>query len=120
MQNEAVEYFKDKRDVSIHTEPVVPNQQISVVVALTVPPVPNIAVNLKVTDRDGNVIDERNITSQTSQAREPKPPPSPSVTISYRFNDWSGAEDVEALCQQYFAAIEAVVIDGQSKSFLSV
>jgi len=32
VQNKAIEYFKDKRDVSIHTEPVVPNKQISVVV----------------------------------------------------------------------------------------
>lgn len=109
-------YFKDKRDLSIHVKPVVPNLNIGVAPIMVQVSI-HASVNLKVTDPDGNVIEERNITSPIPK---PETPPSPSVTVSYHFGDWSGFEDIEALCHQYFAAIEALVKDGQAKSFLSV
>ena len=109
-------YFRDKRDLSIHVKPVVPNLHISAT-PITVSISIHASLNLQVTDHNGSVIEERNIISPTPKSETPSSPP---VIVSYHFSDWSGDEDIETLCYQYIAAIEAIVKDGQGKSFLSV
>lgn len=119
MQNKVVKYFRDKRNMNIHAKPVVPQQHINVSIGLRVPvQLPSIAIHLKVTDQNGNVIHEHSQSSPEPEHR-PEPTPSQSVTFFYHFDDWKGTEDVETLCDQYLAAIEAIVRDGQAKGFLS-
>lgn len=109
-----IKYFKDKRDLSIHVQPVEPNRHINVSETASVSF--HESLSIKLIDLHGNVVEERNVDS-------PAPPTElaskSSVSISYHFSDWPGAEDVEILCHRYFAAIKAVVIDGQANGFLS-
>ena len=111
----SIRYFKCKRDISIHVEPVVPNTHINVT-ALTVSVSIHASLNLQLIDHDGNVIEERSVSSPAPVAATPS---SSSASASYRFGDWAGPEDVETLCHQYFAAVEAVIKDGHAKTFLS-
>ncbi len=109
-----IKYFKDKRDLSIHVQPVEPNRQINVTETASVSF--HGSLSIKVIDPHGNVVDERNVDSPVLP---PAAPSNSSVSISYHFSDWPGAEDVETLCHRYFAAIKAVVKDGQANGFLS-
>jgi hypothetical protein len=113
-QLQSIKYFKGKRDISIHVEPVVPNKHINVTLTASVSI--HESLNLKLIDHDGNVIEERNVSSPEPEATMPS---SSSVSVSYRFVDWAGPEDVETLCHQYFVAVESVIKDGHTKTFLS-
>jgi len=41
------------------------------------------------------------------------------VTQVYKFPDWTGVEDVPALCTVYVSELEAFIADGKAKRFLS-
>lgn len=110
-----IKYFKDKRDVSIHVQPVEPDRRIAIgetaVVSL------GESLSIEVMDSDGNLIEERYVTS--SDPSSPPTPPTTTVEVSYHLADWTGPEDVETLCRRYCSAIETVLIDGQARGFLS-
>lgn len=110
----SISYFKDKRDISIHVEPVVPNRHINV--GLTESVSIHESLSLILIGQEGNVIEEQTVSSPAPAAATPS---TSSVSVSYRFSDWAGTEDVETLSQQYLAAIEAVIQDGHAKTFLS-
>jgi hypothetical protein len=111
-----IKYFKDARDLSIYVKPVVPNLSISAA-PFTLASSIHASLNLQNTNHDKNVIAETNVKSP---AHYPDLQSEPSATVSYRFENWSGTEDVVTLCHQYFTTIEAIVIDGQTKLFLSM
>jgi hypothetical protein len=108
-------FFKDKRDVNIHTEPVKPRKDYQVSMTATVHLSSSLSVKLK--DEKGNVIDQRYI----KEAKPPHEPPtaSTSVEVRYRFSDWSGSEDVIELSQKYLDELEDVVDDGVKRGFIS-
>jgi hypothetical protein len=111
-----LKFFKDKRDLNIHVEPVVLNRDMSATETICVSI--NEAVSLKIMDQDGNVIEERTTVSSPL----PSPPPNPAsapISSRYRFSDWSGHEDVETLCSRYLMAIEDLVKDGCTQGFLT-
>ena len=110
-----IKYFKDKRNVSIHVRPVEPDRRIVIGETAAVSFGESLAI--KVTDSDGNLIEERHVTS--SDPSSPPIPPTTTVEVSYHLADWNGPEDVETLCSRYCSAIEAVLIDGQARGFLS-
>lgn len=114
-QHPSMRYFKCKRDISIHVKPVVPNTHINAD-PLTASPSIHASLILQRIDHDGNVIEE---WSESSSAPVTTTPSSSSASVSYRFDDWAGPEDIETLCHQYFAAVEAVIKDGHAKTFLS-
>ncbi len=100
-----IKYFRDKRNANIHVKPVVPNPHIMVSVST------HTSLSLTARDPDGNVIEERNVSSSVAQ--------SAPASVSYHFSDWSGSDDVETLCYRYFLILETIVKDGQAKGFLS-
>jgi hypothetical protein len=108
-------FFRDKRDINIHTEPVKPRKDYQVSMKATVHISSSLSIKLK--DEKGNVIDQRCI----KEAKPPHEPPtdSASVEIRYRFSDWSGSEDVTELSQKYLDELEDVVDDGVKRGFIS-
>jgi hypothetical protein len=112
--NPLLRFFRDKRNMSIHSRPVVPSAKINVVASDVIHF--SEAVLIQHFDDEGNLLGQRSIGSQA-------PPtvvsPPPSVSRVYNFPDWPGQEDVLQLCQDYVAALEAIVNDGHSRNFLT-
>lgn len=110
-----VKFFKDKRDLSIHVAPVVPNRKINI--QETVHLMMSDSLSITVYRADGTI--EREIKAESPPPRSP-PPSSSSVTTTYHFQDWAGQEDVEVLCRKYLSDVQAIVADGQSKGLLTL
>jgi len=108
-------FFKDKRDINIHTAPIKPKKHVKIhstdVIHLSE------ALHIKVMDKNGNVKEEREIRE------EPKPKERPKSSVKsesrYEFNDWTGSEDLMILCKMYIEELEKVVQDGISKGIIA-
>jgi hypothetical protein len=109
-----VKYFRDKRDLSIHRQPVVPITSASVTLTASVDA--STALHMRVTNAKGEVVQE---VSVSDAQNTPPPPTPPVVTYSYRFINWTGPEDVLALCRQYLAEVQCVVSDGVAHGHLT-
>lgn len=114
ISSKVLAFFKDKRDISVHTQPVQVNQHISIQLTCIMPPSPSLRI--EVFDQTGQLIDE-----YSSKPSEPPPAPeSPSkVTHGFIFPDWPGNEDVLQLCHLYLNELQRVVEDGQNNGFLT-
>ncbi len=111
--NNILRYFKDKRDVNIHTKPAKANRKISATVTEHV----HISESPKIEiQRDGGSIKGREHNEHNSM---PGPKPNDSTTIKYTFSDWSGTEDVIELCGKYINALEEFINSGQANGFLT-
>jgi len=107
-------FFRDKRNISIHDEPVTVVQGINLTVTeqLSI----SEAVFIRVMDKDGNVIEER------SSLPEVPPPPveiPPVVTHVYKFSNWSGTEDVLTLAKSYIDDLRSMINDGINRGFIT-
>ena len=107
-------FFRDKRDINVHTQPIQVNQHISI--QLTDVVHISDSIHIKKFDQNGKLIGE--YYSEPSQ-----PPPMhdipPIVSDRFTFPDWIGNEDVLQLCDLYLKQLECAVVDGQSKGFLT-
>ena len=107
-------FFKDKRDINVHVQPIQVNQHTSI--QLTEVVRFSESIHIKKFDQTGRLIGE--YSSEPS-----KPPPSPEIPpkITHRFTflDWSGTEDVLQLCHLYLKELQCVVKDGQNNGFLT-
>jgi len=109
-----LKFFKDKRDVNIHVQPVVPAATINVAATDVIQFSEGIL--LQVFDSEGNLISER---GGGSGSLPPAPSPLPSISRVYHFPDWTGQDDVLQLCHDYVSALETVVNDGRSQGFIT-
>ncbi len=116
LKNRIFAFFKDKRDFNIHEEPV--NLQRSVEVGVSGTLLISGSLTVVVRGPDGQIKETR-----TSEEQPPSPAPAPSAKTTthytYKFDDWSGSEDVIGLCQSYLGELTDFVQDGQSQHFLS-
>jgi hypothetical protein len=107
-------FFKDKRDVNIHREPVRVRKDIHILIT------ENISISESITivqkDEHGNVIGESKSETAPPKAKEEIPA---EITYKYMFDDWTGIEDVLGLCQRYLIELKVIVADGRKKGFLS-
>jgi hypothetical protein len=108
-------FFRDKRNVNIHSEPVKPVQNINVTTNLTI----HVSVSASVIhcDKNGNILHQSNSATTGPRPRATDPPS--EVTITYKFVDWKGSEDIETLCQIYLTGLEKVVNDGVVKKLIT-
>jgi hypothetical protein len=112
--NAVLKFFKDKRDLNIHAEPVRPSRHISV--SDTAHISISESIRIEITQEDG-----------TKEIREHKEaPPKPSqiessseVKIRYVLTDWVGSEDAIELSRQYLTALESFVKAGTSSGYIS-
>lgn len=108
------QFFKDKRDINIHSEPVSVRKDVNIKLSETLHISESISIVLR--DSAGNIKGQ-----YSSESEPPKPAKNepPVVEERYRFDDWTGSEDIFALCNQYLNELENIVADGKSKGFLS-
>jgi hypothetical protein len=108
-------FFKDKRDINIHSEPVKAAEQTSAIIELKLHLSPSILVTHR--DATGKILHQ-----SPSEIPKPKGKKSytPDIIISrYVFNDWTGSEDLMTLSQMYLDELQRVVKDGIHKGFLT-
>ena len=105
-----IRFLKEKRDISIHDRPVVPSKHIS----------SHVHDVMHVSDQVSHIICRADGTVEIPPPSLPPVPfvppviEDPPTTYSYSFSDWSGPEDVLALCEQYLADVRVVVAEGIS------
>ena len=107
-------FFKDKRDINVHMQPVQVNQHTSI--QLTEVVRSSESIHIKKFDQTGRLIGE-----YSSEPSEPPAAPEipPKVTHQFTFPDWSGTEDVLQLCHLYLNELQCVVEDGQNNGSLT-
>lgn len=113
-QHATVSFFKDKRDISIHVNPISPSATIDALFTDT----------LHLSDSVSATIVHNDGTTEEVPAANPPPTPAPSeteatVTYQYFFKDWSGNDQVLKLSGEYIAQLESIVSDGVAKGFLT-
>ncbi len=110
-----IKFFKDKRDISIHTEPIQPQAHNKLTATDTLHF--SDSVSITVTDKNGNI---KSQYSSDEPETKPKEPETPTVLeIRHKFGDWVGNEDVPTLCEIYVQKLEDVVEDGVRKGFIA-
>lgn len=112
--SKVLSFFKDKRDINVHSEPVKAHKLGIIEFKDTLHL--SATVSIKVFDPQGNLTSEYN--------EEPQPVPkqpntAPKITERFIFPDWSGDEDILDLCQFYVDELRRVVGDGLYKGFLT-
>ena len=109
-----LKFFKDKRDISVHIQPIQVSQHTSI--QLTELVHISESIHIKKFDQNGKLIGE--YSSEPSQPSPVSDIP-PIVNHRFTFPDWCGNEDVLELCDLYLKQLDHVVADGQSKGFLT-
>ena len=109
-------FFKDKRDVNIHAEPVHPTKHLTATATAKIGIRASASVIVK--DANGNM----KYQSQTATSQnDAKPQPSQeteSIVVRWVFSDWAGPEDIMTLCQKYIDELDNLVKDGMKQGFL--
>lgn len=103
-----LKYFKDKRDINIHQEPIKPLARHQVTITSTAYITDSVHVILK--DKDGNIKQELHSESENKDSAKPDLPM--GHTVAYFFVDWSGDEDVFQLCDKYLEQLVRAVDEG--------
>jgi len=110
-----LKFFKDKRNINIHIEPIKPLAHYNLTLTNTI----DLSASLSITvrDKDGNIKEQY---SSDEPKPKPKKPETPGVLeIKYKFNDWVGSEDILTLCQMYTQELEGIIKDGIHRGFIT-
>lgn len=110
-----IRFFKDKRDVNIHEEPIKPSAEIHAEITETI--FLSDSVSITITDKNGNISDKE-IVPRPEPTRKIKSDKS-TVNCRYLFRDWSGTEDVADLSLQYIKELKEIVSDGVTRGFIT-
>jgi len=110
-------FFKDKRDVNIHTEPVRPTKHLTATITAKIGLRASASVTVK--DASGNILSESSTTSPQNETKPQSLPETESITVRWVFSDWPGPEDVMILCQKYIGELDDLVEDGIKQGFLT-
>ena len=108
-----VKFLKERRDVSIHTEPIVPSASVEGSFADTVHPSDSVSCVIEHADGLREVR-----TAASSPEVEPQET-TVAVNYAYYFDGWAGKEDLLTLCSAYLTDIERIVADGVANGFLT-
>lgn len=112
--NAVLKFFKDKRNLNIHAEPVRPSKHIAINITEHVS-IPD-SIRIKIQGEDG--------PTEIREHKEERPISKPQessveVKIRYVFVDWGGPEDAIDLSRQYLAALENFVKNGLDSEIIS-
>jgi len=80
-----IRYFKDKRDVNIHEEPVVPNAAYTVEATMHLSISGTCSVKVFARDADGNLVEKATPASEAAEKAIASPPPNPANKESVRY-----------------------------------
>lgn len=120
VSDKIVGFFKERRDCSIHTEPVRPISEIQMHIEETLHFCDDMTEAVVIRyDNPG----PSEVKPQASRWFPWLPNwPSPSkVTMNgtCRFKEWTGTEDLSTLCSLYLGKLRTITADGQSKGILT-
>lgn len=115
MENPLLKFLRDERDDNIHVEPVGIRKDIEIAVAEAVGIGESLAA--KVQRTDGSVELRENLTNTKPKTKKVQAKVESKST--YRFDKWTGDEDVLTLCERYIQELEKVVKDGVSKGYIT-
>jgi len=110
-----LKFFKDKRDINIHTEPVKPQANYHLTLTETLHLSESLSITVK--DKDGNI--KQQYSSDEPKPKPKKPEAQSSMEIKYKFDDWSEREDILTLCQMYIQELEDIIKDEIQRGFIS-
>lgn len=111
--NMILRFFKNKRDLNIHAQPVRPSRQISVSITEHI----NVSEAIRITIQkvDGTTEVHEHADPPVQKTEEP----SAEMTVRYIFSDWSGSGDVIEISRQYLTMLESFVQAGLTKGVIS-
>jgi hypothetical protein len=112
----SVAFLGEKRNISVHTNPVRPSRHINV----------ELHDRISLSSELSAVVIRRDGSSEPQMLeRQPKDVPTasvpddpPVVTYRHQFVDWAGEEDILALAVRYLDALRAIVHDGLGRGVL--
>ena len=110
--NQTVSFFKDKRNVNIHHEPVGVIKHVEIKLAETISISESIHIIVK--NQQGEVVRESKTESETPEPRKEIPS---EISYRHKFDDWTGNEDIPTLCRAYLADLEKVVAHDKGGAF---
>lgn len=108
--NSILKFFKDKRNLNIHTKPIKPSIHISINEHIRV----SESVRIEIHKEDGSREVRENILEPFQTRSE-----SSESEIRYEFEDWQGSEDIINLSHQYIAALENFIHLGLNDKAIS-
>lgn len=108
-------FFKDKRDINIHTELIQPQAYYKLEFSETIHLSNSISVT--VTDKDENIKEQYCLNKPEPLLEESQAPV--VMEIKYKFDNWDGSEDVLRLCQMYIQELENLIEDGVNKGLIT-
>jgi hypothetical protein len=107
-------FFKDKRDINIHTEPVSPVKNTHLTLKDTLGISDWVLVIHR--DKNGNIIQQH---SNEFHSKSESTKGQVTRQVEYKFSDWKGDESVLALCQKYLQELERFIENGVSEGFIT-
>ena len=122
-RSDVLRFFKDKRNVNIHGEPISPSRDISIVISEAIC-VFSSAAPVVVIGSDGPVAPIQPQQEPSPPTKQEPPPPTPpenrsQTTVRDYFNDWPGPEDIFKLSHRYIEELERFVQSGMKIGILS-
>ncbi|MFW5795102.1 MAG: hypothetical protein ACOCV1_06420 [Bacillota bacterium] len=114
--NPILSFFKDKRNLNIHEEPIKPTKQVNVdvIAKITV----SESVTLKKYNKKGELIETIKNKTNEDNSKTNNESSSPKTSIKYIFNDWSGNEDIIELSKKYINELNLFINDANNKGLL--
>jgi hypothetical protein len=114
---EAVKFFKEKRDISVHAEPVIPQRIINIYVEESI----GISdfYSIEIINPDGTVVPDAPQESTAQQCFPEITRTSSSASVTYHFSDWSSQETVAELCAEYLQQVREIIHNGRMLGFIS-
>jgi len=112
-----ISFFKDKRDINIHKEPIKIKKDIKLILSDALHLTASVLPMRIVTNDENNNITSENKPEEVFHEAETKIPP--KAIYKYRFNNWTGNEDIPTLCQKYIDELKAITADGLKEGLLS-
>ena len=125
-------YFRDKRNYTVHERQLVPQEKVNVTITEVITAVPSVSIEFYRVDSEGNRIEEeldhgneqskihtnkKEDSHDTKQENETgklidhTPKSSSTITYEYRFDDWTGPEDILTLSKLYIDDIENLLTE---------
>jgi hypothetical protein len=110
-------FFKDERDINIHTKPVGPKAIFKVEAHVTLYLRGSADYRVNFVDEHGQPVE---IASPPPESEPPLPPPPAAIEpeVRYEFADRPG-EDLLVLCQEYLKELESLVKSGKQAGFVT-
>ena len=120
-RTDMIRYFKDKRDINIHEEPVVPNVAYSVAASVHLFVSGTCSVKVMAHDSDGNLVEKTTPASEAAEKAIASPTPEPISNESVRYFLSDRKDDnLVVLGEKYINELIAFLKAGRTAGFVPV